>query len=355
MSAVKVNISSDSDSLVIKKGVTLIYACNDQTCRVFGKNTSRNLDYLSFDFRREICKLSCIKCSKKKVSVKAIGFYKTDWTIKYIDNNRNEATDSGPATNIFEARGPIRLDIWKLVRVISFKPEEPKSYQLWVLDADSLRKIWFNIQDQRINVWSLKESIQEAFGIKPEHQVFYFKEEIVYEINTSLVSEEVCLSVKDIKGKCRTVNFNIRPFNQSFLISVENYEKYTVLDALFILAQLVDIKSMFEHNIIILKLDGNPLEFEDNLNKIQDYEEIVIDFAPSVQQIIFFVRFRSEINKEFTFNGDTITKDLLYILSLYYKIKRQWLQVLHPAKLLSNLRKTIIQNGMNLNALLILE
>ena len=111
MSAVKVQVSKDSDSLVVKKGVTLIYACNNQDCEIFGKNASRNLGYLSFDFRREISKLRCVKCSTEEINVKGIGFFKINWTIKYIDRNRNEIIDSGPASNSFEVRGPIRLDI----------------------------------------------------------------------------------------------------------------------------------------------------------------------------------------------------------------------------------------------------
>ena len=355
MSRINVNISNDVHASVVKKGCSLIYACNNANCQEFRKNAITNLGYISFDYIRESYKLKCEKCSTLKIIIKGVGFYKAKWTIKYINDKKEEINHFGLSANTYEARGPILLNIWKLVKIIVKNPNEIELDQTWKIDKDLLRKLNIHDQNQEINVWSLRESIQQNLGIKPEHQFFYYKGQRVYKINTSLSLENDCASIKNIQNKCRIISFNIRPLNQSFLISIENYEKSTVLDALSILVQLVDIKSIFEHNIIILKLDGNPLEFEDNLNKIQDYEEIFINFISSAQQITFLVKFGTGINKKFTFNESTITKDLLYILSLYYKINYQRLKVLNPDNLLPNLRKTISQNGITLRTPLILE
>ena len=205
-----------------------------------------------------------------------------------------------------------------------------------------------------IRLSSLRESIQENFEIQPEYQVFYFNGQIVYQIDTSIVTEDNILSVRNIQDNCLVINFNLKILEQSFLISVENYKNYTLLDALFILVQTFDVKIVFQRNIAITNSEFEFLELNCSLNDIRDREELIITSATSGPQIEFIAKLISE-DKKFAFNQDTKVKDLIYILSLYYEIDYRRFRASTPINTIDNLELTIIENGIYSDSLLILD
>ena len=149
-------------------------------------------------------------------------------------------------------------------------------------------------------------------------------------------------------------NFNLKILEQSFLISVENYKNYTLLDALFILVQTFDVKIVFQRNIAITNSEFEFLELNCSLNDIRDREELIITSATSGPQIEFIAKLISE-DKKFAFNQDTKVKDLIYILSLYYEIDYRRFRASTPINTIDNLELTIIENGIYSDSLLILD
>ena len=357
MSKVNVVITNNSDALQIRKGASMIFKCKNQNCLNYNQKIVTNFGYSSFDLAREKCRLECPKCSKSNTELISVGFCKADWQIKYIGHNKEQAMDNGPYSEEYEARGPIRLDIWPSVTIITENPKGPKSIKIWVMNQNSFKKIEINSLDRIVKINNLSASIEKEFNIRPQHQAFYFRGQRVYQIQPELVSAEDYVSAINIEGKSRIIKFILEELQRFFIVPIDNFKNLTLLDALYVLVQSSDVKLAFTSSIRMRKNNDIEVMLNTRLEELEDYDEITIHQKPINQPAVFAVACKWDNNPEdltFTFDNNTIVEDVVKILSLFYETDFNKISVTMPGTVI-DLKKTIAYNQIDLNSKLILN